>query len=363
MEAAARWAARAPSDSVTAHWVRSKLLLREGRKAEAETLMTETVRTIEKQAKADRDMASFAATDETHGYRPASQPAGELAVLLMSDGRYLEALDLLLRNGWWTDGAYVAERVLALDELRRYVDERWPEEKSATPRKEDEPWQRWPCYGDPLLPGSVSGANEPIRYLLARRLARTGKLDEARAYYPETWRSWFDEYTKAFAQGHARAQSDTVRASALWREARIMRQFGMELFGTEVSPDWRLYGGNFELPYLEMRSPTNPSVVALMGTDEVVRVVSSAPKPDFRFHYRYVAADLAWEAARLMPDDSPVTALVLCRAGSWLAGRDPKAADRFYKALVRRCGGTDLGREADRRRWFPPVESLPVQPE
>ena len=54
-----------------------------------------------------------------------------------------------------------------------------------------------------------------------------------------------------------------------------------------------------------------------------------------------------------MPDGSEDTARMLCAAGEWLRVRDPKAADRFYKALVRRCGTTPLGREADRIHWFP----------
>ena len=77
------------------------------------------------------------------------------------------------------------------------------------------------------------------------------------------------------------------------------------------------------------------------------------PDPDERFHYRYTAASLAWEAARLMPNNSDDTARVLCIAGSWLKHRDPQAADLFYKALVRRCRKTALGAEADRLRWFP----------
>ena len=41
----------------------------------------------------------------------------------------------------------------------------------------------------------------------------------------------------------------------------------------------------------------------------------------------------------------------------WLQHRDPAAADRFYKALVRRCGRTALGRQADELRWFPKLEA------
>jgi branched-subunit amino acid transport protein len=43
-------------------------------------------------------------------------------------------------------------------------------------------------------------------------------------------------------------------------------------------------------------------------------------------------------------------------AGSWLKNRDPQAADVFYKALVRRCPKTDIGKEADRIRWFPMLD-------
>jgi hypothetical protein len=39
-----------------------------------------------------------------------------------------------------------------------------------------------------------------------------------------------------------------------------------------------------------------------------------------------------------------------------LKDRAPQEADRFYKALVRRCGRTPLGREADRLRWFPAAD-------
>ncbi len=75
--------------------------------------------------------------------------------------------------------------------------------------------------------------------------------------------------------------------------------------------------------------------------------------PDRRFHYRWQAAALAWEAAQLMPNNTDETARVLCTAGTWLKDRDPEGADQFYKALVRRCRKTALGRQADVLRWFP----------
>ena len=81
-----------------------------------------------------------------------------------------------------------------------------------------------------------------------------------------------------------------------------------------------------------------------------------ANDPEERFHYRYQAASLAWEAAKLMPDNSDDTARVLWTAGSWLKNRDPQTADIYYKALVRRNRKTAIGMEADRIRWFPQLD-------
>ena len=78
--------------------------------------------------------------------------------------------------------------------------------------------------------------------------------------------------------------------------------------------------------------------------------------PEARFHYRYQAAFLALDAARLLPDNADETARILCTAGSWLKERDPQTADLFYKALVRRCRKTAIGAEADRKRWFPKLD-------
>jgi hypothetical protein len=47
---------------------------------------------------------------------------------------------------------------------------------------------------------------------------------------------------------------------------------------------------------------------------------------------------------------------VLHTAGCWLKDQDPQTADIFYKALVRRCRRTELGRVADLNRWFPELD-------
>ena len=98
--------------------------------------------------------------------------------------------------------------------------------------------------------------------------------------------------------------------------------------------------------------PAEPFVLPL-SFDERLRVVQTAVYPIRNWYYRFAAAEMAWEAACLMPDNSAETARVLWEAGTWIKYVDPKAADRFYKALVRRCPKTALGQEAGRKRWFP----------
>src|SRR6266581_377670 len=187
------------------------------------------------------------------------------------------------------------------------------------------------------------GAN--IRYLLARRLARELRGDIAREYYPGDWQPKFDELIAALRGGWDESAPNEQRAKALFAAAIIARTNGMELLGTEVEPDWQIYGGGFAWGVTWECRATNASsaVVNVASSDEIRRAINHNADPEARFHYRYQAAFLAWEAAKLMPDNSDETARVLCTAGSWLKRRDPQTADIFYKALVRRCRKTAIG--------------------
>ena len=71
-----------------------------------------------------------------------------------------------------------------------------------------------------------------------------------------------------------------------------------------------------------------------------------------RYHYRHVAAGLAWKAAALLPDNSPEAADVLNTAGNWLKAKHEKQADRFYQAIEKRCPKTEIGKQAVAKHWF-----------
>jgi hypothetical protein len=168
-----------------------------------------------------------------------------------------------------------------------------------------------------------------------------------------------------------------TRALALWDAALEARYHGIELLGTEAAPDWFVHEGEFErddpaafrlgsIDIKEDRFSDSSKVVPLpailkASAPERARLNASETTPDKRFHYRYRAAALGWNAARLLPDNDPHTATMLNLAGRWLAGRDPKAADRFYQALESRCADTELGRSATARRWFVDITDSAVR--
>lgn len=310
----------APADDVTNRWIRAKLALRDGDVATAAGLLADLVR--------DPALDDYF-VDQPDGRSAVRGPdavAGELATLRLAGSDFNEALGLFLAGDWWEDAAYVAERILRVDELQAFL-------------RTD--------------PTGVSDENMArLRHLLARRLFRAGRLDEARTWFPPVVQIQSDRHRAALARGRDAALPAADRAAALMSAARLLREHGLELAGTELAPDHAIWDGDFEAGItieqrIALAGPATP------GAEEIARANHSEPEPALRFHYRHRAADLAWEASQLMPDNSPELVATLMEAGGWLKGRTPQAADRFYKALVTRCPKTETGRSALALHWFP----------
>jgi tetratricopeptide (TPR) repeat protein len=347
-ETAKRWLKVGPKDSAMTRWIRAKLLLREGNIPEAADELATIVRqypAVTRPRVRDRYRDKF--IWDLSEVSMSESIRGELGTLHMVRGQYVEALDVLLRGGRWEDAAYVAECVLKPDELIEYVDAKWPEVET------DDINDDWYMRRNSSKP---EWFGVRIRYMLGRRLARLGRWEEAGTYYPKKWRGRFDLWVASIVRGQNPSSSKPQRSRPLWKAACITRYQGMELLGTEVGPDWFVYGGSY-VPRgsRSARTSARTDDVFASSEDEKQRLADSVT-PEKRWHYRYIAADYAWQAAELMPDGSDETAKVLCIAGTWLKGKDPEAADRFYKAMVIRCRNTELGKEADRLRWFPKID-------
>lgn len=352
---ARRWAVLA-GESAVGQWVLAKLLLREGELQAAAEVLSRIVNRLEVDATDGAATPSSDFLDSLSLPEEAVDPVpgrhhlrGELGVVHLTRGEFEQALDALLRGGFWQDAAYVAERLLSLEELKTYVDREWPE----GPRPSGAAETSGPAGDtDARAPG------ERLRHLLARRLTRADRGAEAGPYYPPPWREPHARLIHLLALGQDVSRPLAERADAYAAAARRMRADGMHLLGTEGEPDWVVWEGDYEhgpTPAERARSGSRSRVLTV-SAEETRRVRGAPAEPNRRFHYRYQAARLAWEAAGWMPDNDPATARLLYDAGSWLKFRDPATADLFYKALVRRCRQTALGEAADRQRWFPPLD-------
>ncbi|RAO75497.1 hypothetical protein [Dyella jiangningensis] len=324
-----------------ADWVRAKLALQKGDLAAASAAYAAAAKAFPKTGQA----------------QPALEPAnvnlliGERGVLSLARGEYVEALGHLYDAalsaggdgnlydqdgetagyGYGNDAAYLAERVLTVDELKAFVDARAP----ATPVPPKKAGTNDCCEARPL--------GDNLRWLLARRLMRAGRYDEAQAYFPADDDPRFSSYdndgkthplslrrqARAYVQAmhdSEHAWTDIGKAQALYAAAVIAREQGMEILGFEQGPDYNDNGGSFQGGSGQDRKSLEQAFV----TDgERQRYADSEAKPDRRFHYRYVAADEASHAADLLPPRSQAFAAVLCKATGWMLEGPPDYEDNY----------------------------------
>src|SRR5215470_11230808 len=225
---------------------------------------------------------------------------------------------------YWNDAAWIAERVLTLDELQRFVDAHAPTPvpKAGRQAAGDDEGSAW-------TPADSAAA---LRALLARRLLRADRFDAALTFFD-------DAELRAKAQAYiadrraAQRGGRIERAQAWFAAANAARDDGLELLGYELDPDFQVYAGGYGWGYEDPAAGAKKSdlVLPLIGSDEAARTSASAAVPPQRFHYRYDAARFAERAADLLPPRSQAFAAVLCQGTSWLLNRDPEAARRLYR--------------------------------
>ncbi|QXI15779.1 hypothetical protein [Pseudomonas hamedanensis] len=299
-------------DGGLAWWLRAKLAVRDGDRNAA--------------AAAYAKAAQAFPQNEDWGYRrtpdwafetvqPKCRVEGESAILALQRGEYLQAFVQLYRSNsvYWFDAATVAERVLTVAELKQYVDENVPAPPALTQQERDN-----------YVPLPVAAS---LRNLLGRRLLREGRYAEAVAYFDNR-----DLQKKAQIYGEQRLKADaawwpTKRASALYNAAWTAREWGMDILGYEMAPDYATFGGNYALESAELQ------VGPLVSEAEVQRQVASAAKPDQRYHYRFVATALAARAADNLPHTSQAFAAVLCNAAGWNSSLEDQSA--LYQRYVK----------------------------
>jgi tetratricopeptide (TPR) repeat protein len=317
--------ARAENTALAA-WVRAKLALRAGDDAAASAAYAEASRGFPAEVVWSPSRSELDWSYEE--IAPRCRVDGERGVLALSRGDYLEAMTHLYAAAerYWVDAAYVAERVLSVDELQRFVDTHAP-----TPSVVD------------LERYNPVPANN-LRALLARRLLREERYDDALRYIdaPEV-----AERARAYVDARLGAERGgrIERAEQWWQAALIARNDGMDLLGFEGDPDYFAFGGNFDFhsPYRydpelgPVRAPRTDLVVprVLSKPEEQTRVRQSGPKALSRFHYRMLAADLAEHAADLLPERSQAFAAVLCGATGFVLNDEPERGRALWWRYVK----------------------------
>ncbi len=299
-------------DGGLAWWLRAKLAVRDGDKTAAAAAYAKAAQAFpQNESWGDRRTPDY----DYESLQPKCRVEGESAILALQRGDYLQAFDQLYRSQgiYWFDAATVAERVLTLEELKQYVDTQVPAPPPLTQQERDN-----------YVPLPVAAS---LRNLLGRRLLREGHYEEALAYFDNDGLRH-----KARLYGEQRQAADsawwpTRRAAALFNAAWTAREWGMDILGYEMAPDYATLGGNFILENAELK------VGPLVAEDEVKRQQASAAQPDQRYHYRFVATALASKAADNLPHTSQAFAAVLCEASGWNSSLAEQSA--IYQRYVK----------------------------
>ncbi|MBI5549296.1 MAG: hypothetical protein HY901_35880 [Deltaproteobacteria bacterium] len=356
-ELARRWLALAAPESAMTMWLSAKLAAMDGEFAKAEELLTRTMDAFPEQEEWILEYPEAEALGYQMGreLRPRSRAQAERAVLQTRRNAFVNALDSAVRAGYWLDAAYLAERVVGLDELKTYVDAQWPVKTMAEGERETfERFGRLDPASNHIVP--ANGHHPRLRALLGRRLAREGRGEEARSYLPPSQVPQLEAYLGYLAVAERTEIEVEERAMARWRAAKIVRKSGMEILGTELAPDWATEQGSYDVSeydqgfregFKELLPPGRDRLGASVLESE--KSARSAPRPDRRFHYRYLASKLAAEAARALPKESEAAAIIYCWAVGWIIDHDQKGARAIWREYTSRgklwpWGGAAFGR-------------------
>ncbi|PPK73908.1 hypothetical protein B0F87_11319 [Methylobacter tundripaludum] len=332
-------------NSALAFWIKAKLALRAGNQEAAIAAYAEAVRAFPAE---DRPKPSDFYDPNTYGDAWSSllyRINAERGVLRLARGEYIQALSHLYEGSarYWMDTAYVAERILTLEELKTFVDKNVPvpsfEERTAATES-----------------GNLTPAMR-LRQLLARRLMRGRRMDEAIAYFDDIERSSLaKEYRNTIRKASSWWRGRIAKAEAWYSAALLARFEGMELMGYERAPDFANWNGTYgglERSGLERTGDSVDGQSTLesemISADEQHRFEANRANPDVRFHYRLVAADHASKAADLLPSSSEAFAAVLCHATSWNLILVPERATPLYKRYLREGAYVSWGKSFGRR--------------
>jgi hypothetical protein len=367
---AQRWLDLSKSNSPAADWLHAKLQLRGGDLGAAAKSLAAAVDTLRSPAlytgwsdgayhDANQSGPTYTSITDEDGWTMGEAASGDLGLMHLERGDFVQATDLLLKGGLWEDAAFIAERILSADELKAYVDKLPPSPANAKPAAD--------ASSANAAANSPDDLNSKLRNLLGRRLVREDRYAEAANYLASPYDKVVQKYAIALKDGANTSLPKEQRAQAYFTAAWLARYDGMELMGTEVSPDGFDFGGDFQDTDLAQErlagqhtedSNNGPGITSTVknaapaSNAEIQRLKKNRIEPDKRYHYRFVAAAVAMRAAALLPDQTEALADVVNTAGNWIKNSDETLGNRCFQVIDRRCSKTKIGGQASAAHWF-----------
>ncbi len=294
-------------DSPIAHWVRAQLLLRQGAREAADHEL--------EQAAEGYPLSELWTDEYTVEQRPRQQLELERSILALGRDDFDAALRHAMAGCSWADVAYLGERVLDVESLARVL---------AAPAPNVDPCAVVTGDADHSGVWAPKSQRDALRAVLARRLLRLGRFDEALPFFDDEPRLVAEQYVRQL-EAARKAGVPLERARHLFEASKLARRHGMELLGFEGPPDFRWTDGLYE----PSREPSPASA------EERRRCEASAPEVEQRFHYRAIASRLAEEAANLVSPRSQAFTALLCKAAGFVASRDEVRVRALWNRAVK----------------------------
>jgi tetratricopeptide (TPR) repeat protein len=323
-----------------------------------------------------------------------------LAVALLDTGHFASAIKTYLRVGNWLDAAWIAERLLTTAEIEALISD-LPTDARDEDTMSVRTWAYWDT-AELLRENHRRELQASLWALLARRLAREGRWDEAVRAFDASAALMPEDHDQheiaAAARGAAAgwvrremALTPIERATATADLFAALLPHRFDLLSTEAEPDFAMWGGVYQEQGVSeeqadigaWRQTTGQATVAerrrLQASQDAMLAYARELGPslkdravgvalvgdianagaefhDRRYHFLWSLAALAWASTEGLPQGDEHLVQLLCQGGRLLRNFDPPAADLFYKRMVLEGRPHPVAAVADARRWFPAVE-------
>ncbi len=253
-----------------------------------------------------------------YGYESAiNRVQAELSALNLSKNEFKTAMELLYKSSpeHWIDAAYVAEKILTVDDLKRFVDENVKLSNNDSLKVDSYEFSE--------------NSSAVLRYLLARRLLREKHFKDALKYFDDTR---IKEKAKRYIEYYQKAKaSKGVKSASYWYKTAVLARYdGMELLGYELDPDYRTFWGVYSLGCTDYSIAHSDYITS----EEYNRLRKYQVGPNKRFHYRYLAVDYIHNAASQVPPRSQAYVAMLSKAYWWICNHDFDLSQDLYRQYV-----------------------------